>query len=93
MMRSRRRQKPATMTVGLSLSCKPLTKRLMPEHVKDKAAKLYQKIFFELLFSFFIQIPIYLSKVTDFARHLSESSIADAISTSRKIFVPLPPEV
>lgn len=41
MMRSRRSMKPATMTVGLSLSCKPLTKRQMPETVKTKAARLF----------------------------------------------------
>ena len=46
-----------------------------------------------ILWWWMIQISIYRSKVTVFARHLSESSIADAISTSRKIFVPLPPEV
>lgn len=51
MMKSSRRQKPAMKTVGLSLSCKPLIKRLMLPIVKTKAARLYQIIFLELLFS------------------------------------------
>ena len=46
-MRSRRRVKPATMIVGLSQLWKPLTKRPMPEQVKDIAAILYQKNLFE----------------------------------------------